>query len=218
MISSTINVTVNTIISPRSKQNAGWDLLLFYDAFPSQSSKSKRYVLPVFIQHKFSEGESTTKLSKKVVEKARSHCKDFLKNNCRFPKNLLQLTSDFTDKDNKFILLFVAKQNWNLNTVSEAPSNVLFCFEEDIQRLYGPTLGVFFKYLIPDQTLYLSCSRSEVVEANEKACEDNAGDGEEKEGNMNQATSSIFPLNRFQDVESPLQRRTKATKRKIGQS
>lgn len=190
MSSSIIDVSVNKIISPRSRQSPGWNLLLFYEAFPQNSSTSKRYVLPVFIQHKFSMEEATTRLSKTVVEKARHHCKNFLTNNCRFPKNLLQLTHCFPE-DGKFVLLFIAKQNWNLNTVAESPPNVLFCFEEDIQRLYGPTLGGFLKYLIPDQTLYLSCRPYQKLEdLNE---EDIAGDEEESGKTSIMQVTSIYP-------------------------
>ena len=48
-----------------------------------------------------------------------------------------------------FILLFVAKCNTHNNAVADAPSNVMFCFDQDLERLYGPTLKGFVSSLRP---------------------------------------------------------------------
>jgi hypothetical protein len=46
------------------------------------------------------------------------------------------------------------KQHTHQNITSVAPSNVMFCFEDDLQMLYGNTLSGFVKYHVPDLTIY----------------------------------------------------------------
>ena len=57
-----------------------------------------------------------------------------------------------TAADNLF-LLFVAKRNSNANVCTDFPSNVMFCSDEDLERLYGPTLKGFANSLQPGSSI-----------------------------------------------------------------
>lgn len=148
---ATLSVTLNTIIKPKSETNAGWDRLIFYECFPNFSKKKtkKRYVLPVFIQNKFSKEDATTKLDIGTVNESFNHCNDFLSTFCDFG----YLTPISTEVHNQFVLIMNVRQKTNNNTLTNAPSNVIIYTNEHMTLLYGPTIGGFVKDLMPDTNL-----------------------------------------------------------------
>jgi hypothetical protein len=80
-------VELNSILSPTDEHNAGWDRLIFYEAFPSNKRNNrgrKRFALPVFIQNKFSAEGATTKLTLNTMNASVNDCKTFLTQKCRF--------------------------------------------------------------------------------------------------------------------------------------
>ena len=141
----------NTIYNPKYKQNSGWDRLIVLEAFPSGGNSSQRYLLPLFIQNKFNKDNSTTKLKLDDVKKAHNHCMKFVRNRIKLASGFSLLSTT----DDNSVLLFVAKTDKNNNAVTEAPSNILFCFEEDLKRLYGPTLKSFVNTLQPGHSIYV---------------------------------------------------------------
>jgi hypothetical protein len=143
----------NAIYKPDGKNNPGWDRLIVLEAFPVPpgSNSSQRYLLPLFIQNKFSEETSTFKLAVADVESSYNHSRTFM-------DSFIKLGSEFSlisTTDDNFVLLFVAKCNSYKNVVRKSPSNVMFCFEEDLERLYGPTLKGFVSSLQPDLSISL---------------------------------------------------------------
>ena len=136
---SDITLTPNVIHNPNYTLNDGWDRLMMLEAYPLESDSSRRYVLPLFIQNKYSKNNSTTKLNLKKVKKAHANCKKFVEDH-------IVLNGEYSlypDKENNFILLFVSKQKVNGNAVRDAPSNVMFCLNDDLELLYGPALKGF---------------------------------------------------------------------------
>ena len=76
------NITLqpNTIYYPEDDQNKGWDRLIVLEVFEVSpgSNTSERYLLPLFIQSKFSKDSSTIKLDVCDVNSANEHCKKFI--------------------------------------------------------------------------------------------------------------------------------------------
>jgi len=153
-----VNAQPNFILSPTDDYNTGWDQLIFYDAFPSGKPKRRKFILPVFIQNKFSAEGASTKLTLETVNTTVQRCKKFVQEQCIFtgcypiPKKTAWYR--FGKTGYEFVVIFVVKQRAHHNTTSEAPPNVIFCFEEDLKILYGKTLSGFVKYLVPDSTIY----------------------------------------------------------------
>ena len=54
------------------------------------------------------------------------------------------------------VFKFIVKQISHRNATSDAPSNVIFSFEEALKMLYGKTFSGFVNYLVPDSTFYFS--------------------------------------------------------------
>mmetsp|Transcript_19081 Transcript_19081/g.27479 ORF Transcript_19081/g.27479 Transcript_19081/m.27479 type:complete len:641 (+) Transcript_19081:87-2009(+) len=153
-----VNAQPNFILSPTDDYNTGWDQLIFYDAFPSGKPKRRKFILPVFIQNKFSAEGASAKLTIDTVNTSVQHCKNFVQHQCTFTgcNPVLKKTAWYRSgrTSYEFVLIFVVKQRAHQNTTSEAPPNVIFCFEEDLKILYGKTLSGFVKYLVPDSTIY----------------------------------------------------------------
>ena len=63
---------------------------------------------------------------------------------------------------NDFILLYVGQDKTNENMLADSPSNVMFCFGQHLQNLYGPTLMNFVDCLLPDETVSV-CRRTIVT-------------------------------------------------------
>ena len=150
---TTITLEPNTIYNPGDAHNPGWDRLIVMEAFPFRKS-SKRFIIPVFIQNKFSSEDASSTLSVSDVNAAHRHCLDFI--SCRVnsarpyrflsaKNNWLSTASRLSETD--FILLFVAKRNSNQNTITNSPSNVMFCLYPELEKLYGPTLTGFVRNL-----------------------------------------------------------------------
>ena len=123
-------------------------LLKNFSAFKPavESRKAVHYVLPLFIQNKYSKNNATTTLNLEEVEKAHGHCKKFVEDHIVSNGEY----SLYPDEKNNFILLFVAKQKVNGNAVTNAPSNVMFCLNDDLELLYGPALKGFVNTVHPD--------------------------------------------------------------------
>lgn len=140
----------NTIYNPKDPNNPGFDRLIVLEAFPvsSEGESSQRFLLPLFIENKFSKDDASTKLSIETVTSKYNNCKKFLSSH-------MNLGSGFSliPTDDNFILLFVAKCNTHNNAVADAPSNVMFCFDQDLERLYGPTLKGFVSSLRPGSSI-----------------------------------------------------------------
>lgn len=152
-----VKVELNSILSPTDDYNVGWDRLIFYEAFPGKAIR-KKFILPVFIQNKFSAAGASTRLTLATVNDSVDSCKKFLATKCSFEKCTLipEKTKWFSlgSTSYQFVLVFIVKQEAHENTKSKAPSNVIFCFEEDLKILYGKSLSGFVKYLVPDLTVY----------------------------------------------------------------
>ena len=118
------------------------------------SSNGERYLLPLFIQNKFSKDASTTRLEVGVVNSANEHCRTFTESFVTFDSEFSPIP---TEGDN-FVLLFVAKCKKNNNVLTDSPSNVMFCVGEDLEGLYGPTLKGFVSTLQPDLSISLRAS------------------------------------------------------------
>jgi hypothetical protein len=156
-----VNVTLNTILEPQSSTNAGWDRLIFYEAFPTgghttEQQQQQRFVLPVFIQNKWSKNNSSTTLGLLAVQTVVGHCRAFLETNCQYQDcQLIPPQSQdfpFGYSQSPFVVLSIARQDSNQNTTEDVPTNVMFCFEEELGLLYGPTLASFVKYLLPNES------------------------------------------------------------------
>jgi hypothetical protein len=154
---STSELSLNTLISATDPLNPGWDTLIVYEGFPAASSPvDQRYALPVFIQNKFSKEDATTRLGNKVVNKAHKHCQKFL-GECRyrecelFPAKSAAFPYGFSHFP--FVLIFVMRQDVRPSAIAGAPPNVMFCSEEELKRLYGPTLSGFVSHLVPGLTI-----------------------------------------------------------------
>jgi hypothetical protein len=141
----------NIIFHSDDAQNPGWDRLLILEAFPSHGDSSggdsgSRYLLPLFIQNKFSKMDATTQITAEEVAASREHCKLFLKDSVQLGDGFKWL-----EHDDGFVLLVVAKCDRNDNVTSGAAAgNVLFCFEDELRALYGPTLRGFIDRLVLD--------------------------------------------------------------------
>ena len=135
------NITLqpDTIYNPSDTLNAGWDRLIVLEAseVSAVSSTSERYLLPLFVQNIFNEENKTTILSVADVNTANDHCKQFMKNRIMFDSGFSPLP---TIADDVFILLITAKDNSDTNVFEVSPSNAMFCFGEDLEKLYGPSL------------------------------------------------------------------------------
>jgi hypothetical protein len=142
-----IKLQPNTIYNPANDDsNPGWDRLIVLEAFPvsSGSNSSKRYLLPLFIQNKFSSEDALTMLGSPEVNIINDNCKKFMK--------FITFDSEFSPiqtADDKYVLLLVAKRNNNANIYEGTPSNVMLCLEENLEKLYGPTLKGFVSSLQP---------------------------------------------------------------------
>ena len=156
-----ISISPNEIYYPSSRQNPGWDRMIVMEAFPLKSLDGFKYLLPLFIQNKFSADASTTKLTKKIVSKDMQSCLDFLNEYveidnakyCFLSSERNESTSKPKLLENDLILLYVGEQKTNADTLVDAPPNVMFCLGQDLQTLYGPTLMNFVDSLVPDETL-----------------------------------------------------------------
>lgn len=160
---SIVHASLHTILSPVDNYNPGWDHLIFFEAFPRGIRSRKRFTLPVFIHNKFRKDGASAKLDIATVTNSVAHCKTFLDEKCTFshecnliPKKTPWFRFGYGGSEH-FIVVFVAPHDFNKNTVTDAPSNVIFCYKEELDRLYGPTLSGYVKYLVPDLTLY-ACS------------------------------------------------------------
>ena len=141
-----IVLQANTIYNPQDPNNPGFDRLIVLEAFPvlSEGKSSQRFLLPLFIANKFSKDDARTKLSTETVTSKYVNCKEFLRDRMHLGSGF-----SFISTDDNYILLFVAKCKAHNNAVADAPSNVVFCFDKDLERLYGPTLKGFVSSLQP---------------------------------------------------------------------
>lgn len=119
-------------------KNSGWDRLIVLEIFLPVGNSYLKYLLPLFIRNKFNKDNSTTKLNLKEINDDHTHCTKFMRKNIKLASGfaLLPVTG------NNYIILYVAKSDGN-ESFTKSPSNILFCFEEDLKRLYGPTLMSF---------------------------------------------------------------------------
>lgn len=136
----------NTIYNPVDRSNPGWDRLIVLEAFPvsSGSNSSERYLLPLFIENKFSSEDASTMLGFPEVISKNDLCKKFME--------FITFDGEFSPiqtAGDKYVLLFVAKRNNNDNIYEGSPSNVMLCLEENLEKLYGPTLKGFVSSLQP---------------------------------------------------------------------
>jgi hypothetical protein len=142
-----IKLQPNTIYNPAGDDsNPGWDRLIVLEAFPvlSGSNSRERYLLPLFIQNKFSSEDASTMLGTPEVNTTNDHCKKFME--------FLTFDGEFSPiptADDKYVLLFVAKRNSYTNIYEGSPSNVMLCLQGNLEKLYGPTLKGFVSSLQP---------------------------------------------------------------------
>ena len=144
--------------------------MIIMEAFPLKSPDEFKYLLPVFIQNIFCADTSTSKLCKKTVSEDLKSCSDFFNEYVKIDNAkycfLSSERNEFISKpkllENDFILLYVGQDKTNENMLADSPPNVMFCFGQDLQKLYGPTLMNFVDCLLPDETVSV-CRRTIVT-------------------------------------------------------
>ena len=99
-------------------------------------------------------------LNKQIVTGCHKHCAAFLEKRITFNPEFsrLPVPEDATPENFDFILLFAARCSTNKNTLPTALPNVIFCFEADLERLYGPTLKGFVNTLLLDTDISIRAS------------------------------------------------------------
>jgi hypothetical protein len=119
-------------------------------SFSAREQKQKKFIIPVFIQNKFSADVAKTTLSISDITKSHKHCMTFLEQHVSLADGFHFLSRKgkwFSKKsqpsESDFILLLVAKRNLNANTIKGSPSNVLFCSTVELGKMYGPALTGF---------------------------------------------------------------------------
>ena len=153
------NITLhpNTIYDPKDINNPGWDRLIVLEIFEvsAEGNTRERYLLPLFIKNKFSREDATTVLSVAEVKSANDICKKFMENRVSFGSGFAPLP---TVADN-FVLIVVARWNSHGTVFTDSPSNVITCVDEDLERLYGPTLKGLVNSLQPDTSITVGTPR-----------------------------------------------------------
>ena len=83
---SRVTLTPNIIYNPQSAENPGWDRLLTMEAFPlaEKSISKKRFIIPVFLENKFSGDDAKTAFSLSDVKESHTHCMTFLQERVSF--------------------------------------------------------------------------------------------------------------------------------------
>ncbi len=148
----------NTWYNTEDDNQPGWDKLMVLAAFPHKQT-TKKFILPVFIQNKFSKEDSTTFYSLQDVEESRLNCKKFMKQFVtvergqnllpkRF-KNFTWFNSD-DDMESNFVLIFLVKGIVANNAIENCPNNVKVLEVSDLPDVYGPTIAMFVNSLVPD--------------------------------------------------------------------
>lgn len=159
---SRLQLDPSVIYIPENKQNAEWDRLIVLEAFPKSGASDKEYLLPVFIQNKFSDEGVTTKLSSDEVKAAHEKCKEFMLGKVDVKEgwslvseDSLHSRADYEEPpiNVNFALIFVAKRDIRPSAISEAPFNVLFCCESELKTMYGPVLFGFLSQMVIGQTV-----------------------------------------------------------------
>lgn len=85
----------------------------------------------------------STNLDRQTIQKTIKQCETFLKESCEFPSNL-----QLTEFEHQFVLILIARrEHVDENTRKIPPTNVIFCFEDELEKVYGPTLVQFGKSL-----------------------------------------------------------------------
>lgn len=162
---SKVELKANHIYIPSSGTNHGWDSLIVYQAYPPKKSnkQSAQYLLPVFIQNKFSIDRSTYTVDLKMIEDSKLKCQQFLGQKCHFPPGYRLLPKQLkwegwenVKVEDKFILIFVAKTKHTVEAATASPANVLPLFEANFEELYGPTLTRFIDTLVPDSDVIVN--------------------------------------------------------------
>ena len=147
-------------------QNPGFDYLIVREAYPQKKNswRNKKYLLPVFVQNKWSRDDSTKKLDLATVNTALENCRNFLKNQCtastgyRYLPKSPRWTSFWASDDescDEFVLVFMARCDYNNNVVSDAPKNVLYCFDVQMKLMFGPTLAAYVDSLVPEEKIVI---------------------------------------------------------------
>lgn len=90
------------------------------------------------------------------------------KESCEFPSNL-----QLTEFENEFVLILIARrEHVDENTRKFPPTNIIFCFEDELEKVYGPTLVQFGKSLILHESTVVNStmipSSLQINEENEK--------------------------------------------------
>ena len=149
---SRVILTPNIIYHPQSTVNPGWDRLLIMEAFPlpEKSRSRKKFIIPVFIQNRFSGDDANTTLSLSNITESQKHCMKFLEERVSLAHGFHFLSRNgkwFSNRpkpsDSDFILLLVTNRKINANTITNSPSNVLFCSTIELESLHGPALTGF---------------------------------------------------------------------------
>lgn len=142
----------NTCFIPNSDVQPGWDSLILLSVQPQSSHKEnkKSYVLPCFIQNKYSKTTSTTKISSATIKESLENCRNFFNNHIKSSTDHKLLPKKWrwtnmreyfkTHTIDQFILIFVASADCNKNVRREADKNVLTLFRDELSEIYGPTL------------------------------------------------------------------------------
>lgn len=155
-----IELRPNLIYHPhRGANTAGWDMLLIYEAFPSSNNTASdtaytdrdctQYLLPVFIQTRFSTNNVNAAITLQTIESYQAHCRAFLKAHCTCAPGyqLIQPQEGNYDDHNSFVLVYISnlKHTGAADTAvaQEVPANVLVLLKEDLSAMYGPTLAYY---------------------------------------------------------------------------
>lgn len=121
----------------------------------------------MFIQNKLNKKDLSTNLDRQTIQQTIKQCETFLKESCEFPSNL-----QLTEFENEFVLILIARrEHVNENTRTIPPTNIIFCFEDEVEKVYDPSLVPFGKSLILRESTVVNStiisSSSQINEENE---------------------------------------------------
>jgi hypothetical protein len=163
--SSDLILEPNTIVYPSSDSQPGWDSIIVLEAFPHKNffHRTTRYLLPLFIQNKWSKESSSTKADDEDVVTCVHHCMDFIRT-CKVSPGFSLLTNykwsfrkfPLVSSIDTFVVMFVANREHTKGALENAPGNAVTLFREHLLGLYGPTISAYLETLEPE-TIICAC-------------------------------------------------------------
>ncbi len=149
---------------PEDDYQPGWDALLSLLLSPQLEPKSnnKKYLLPVFEQHKFSEQGASTILSRAVIMNSYQNCRNFFLNQMKPAEGFHWLPPQFAwssrfpfikyrEHIDPFLVVFICRMDVAPSAFEDLPSNILILGLDDLEKVYGPRITSIADNLKPDR-------------------------------------------------------------------